>query len=292
MSIYHYTNGCHLAKIVNEGLIRTSKKFLDKKQKPAAWLTKSPEWDVACNVGIVKDTKKLAVEQDYFFDEVEIKIVDNDYMKKEIGMCRILINESLPVVSWAKFRYVSGIEWNSYYVIDECSKNSGSPVDKWICTFSGIPRKYWEAIEMFVDDQWVRWDEKLPIQEFVDLCLSCNGKQITQEVKINGFPKEHCQNQVDFMKRHNEEIAKLWEANKHKKGYIKIYVTPDYQPYPCGFEFIERRIKKSTFKPLWKSETETYALVHFLWEATFTQYKAALAYNKETDMASYKSICN
>jgi hypothetical protein len=188
MSYYHYTNGCHLAKIVNEGRIRTSKKCLDKKERPAAWLTKSPVWDLACNVGIVKNTKELAVEQDYLSDEVRIDTADYDYMKKEIGMCRILINESLPVISWAKFRYVSGIEWTSYYVIDECSRTSGSPVDKWICTFSGIPKKYWEGIEMYVDDQWVKWDEKMPIQEFVDLCLSCNGKQIAEKEMINGFP--------------------------------------------------------------------------------------------------------
>jgi hypothetical protein len=282
MSYYHYTNGCHLAKIVNEGLIRASKKFLDKKEKPAAWLTESPEWDAACNVGIVKDTKKLADELDYFFDEVEIKTVDNDYMKKEIGMCRILINESLPVISWAKFRYVSGIEWTSYYIIDECSRTSGSPVGKWICTFTGIPRKYWEGIEMYVNDQWVRWDEKMPIEEFVELCLSCNGKKETPKEMINGFPKGHCQKQLDFIRRYRDEIIKVWQNNGHKGGYIEVYITPDYKPYASGFRFIEKNVKKSTFKTLKKSETESYALVHFLWEATYTQYRMAIAYESGT----------
>ncbi len=175
MSYYHYTNGCHLPSIVKEGMIRTTNIGCEKKERPAAWLTKSPEWDLACNVGIVKNTKKLADEQDYLNEEVRIETADYDYMKKEIGMCRILISESLPVIPWAKFRYVSGIEWTSYYVIDECSRTSGSPVDKWLCTFSGIPSKFWEGIEMFVDDQWVRWDEKMPIKAFVKLCLSSNN---------------------------------------------------------------------------------------------------------------------
>ncbi len=192
-------------------------------------------------------------------------------------MCRILINESLPVISWAKFRYVDGIEWTSYYVIDENSRYT-SPVDKWICTFSGIPSKYWEGIEMYVDDQWVKWDEKLPIQEFIDSCISCYGKQAEEEEMINGFPKKHAQNQVEFVRRHIDEIRKIWEANKNKKGYIQIYITPDYKPYPSSFEFIEKRFKKTSFKPaLWESETDSYALVHFLWEATFTQYKMAVA---------------
>jgi len=280
MNYYHYTNGCHLAKIVKKGLIRTSKSFLDKNEKPAAWLTKSPEWDIACNVGIVKNTKKIADERDYFFDEVEIKIVDNDYMKKEIGMCRILINENLPVISWEKFRYVSGITWESYYVIDECSKHT-SPVGKWICTFSDIPSKYWEGIEMLVDDQWVRWDEQMPIQEFVDLCLSCNCNHAQKEKKLNGFPVVHAKSQIDFIDNYLDEIVRIWEANKNKKGYIQIYITPDYKPYPSGFEFIEKRIKKTSFKPFGESETESYALVHFLWEATFTQYKMALPYENQ-----------
>ncbi|MCB8999341.1 MAG: hypothetical protein H6540_04635 [Bacteroidales bacterium] len=214
MSYYHYTNGCHLAKIVNEGLIRTSKMFLDEKVKPAAWLTKSPEWDIACNVGIVKNTKKLAVLQDYFFDEVEIETVDTDYMKKKIGMCRILINKRLPVISWAKFRYVSGIKWTSYYIIDENSKYT-SPVEKWICTFSGIPRKYWEGIEMYVDDQWVRWDEVTPIEEFVDVCLSRNRKQEEEEEEemINGLPKVDTQGKLEFIDLNHEEMKVI--LSKH-----------------------------------------------------------------------------
>lgn len=291
MSYYHYTKGCHLAKIVNEGIIRTSKNSLDEKEKPAAWLTKSPEWEIACNVGIVKNTKELAVEQDYYSDEVEIETVSNDYMKKEIGMCRILIKESLPVISWEKFRYVSGITWASYYIIDETSRYT-SPVNQWYCKFAGIPSRYWEGIEMYVDNQWVRWDETMDIQEFVDLCLSCNGKQEVEEEMINGFPKTHAKSQVDFMEKYHDEIVELWEANKHKKGYIQIYITPDYKPYPNGFEFIEKRVRKSSFKPLRESQTNSYALVHFLWEATFTQYKMAVAYEKEKYNQTEKSIHN
>ena len=277
MSYYHFTKGCHLAKIVNEGIIKTSKNHLDKKEKPAAWLTKSSEWDVACNIGIVKNIKELAIGQVYFSDEVDIETANNDYMRKEIGMCRILINENLPVISWAKFKYVSGITLSSYYAIDEYSRKKGSPVGKWICTFSGIPRKYWEGIEMYVDDQWVTWDESMPIEEFIDLCMSCNGNQAQKEKKLNGFPVVHAKSQIDFIEKYRNEIGRIWEANKHKKGYIQIYITPDYKPYPSGIEFLEKRIRKTSFKPFGDSATDSYALVHFLWEATFTQYKMAVA---------------
>jgi len=296
MSYYHYTKGSHLGSIVKDGMIKTTKIAFEKGEKPAAWLTKSPEWDVACNAGIVKNTKEIAVEQDYLSDEVEIETADNDYMKKEIGMCRILINESLPVISWAKFRYLSGITWTSYYVVDECSKNT-SPVGKWMCTFSGIPRKYWEGIEMYVDDQWVRWDEKISIEEFIDICLSCNGNQERHSLKSDEnikdteiwnhkISKEHCQKQIDFMNAYRDDIAEFWEANKHKEGFIAVHVTDDYKLYDCGLIFKEKRVRKSTFYPsLWKSKTNTFALVHFFWEATFTQYRMAVGY----DLANFES---
>ena len=281
MNYYHYTKGNHLAKIVNEGLIRTTDVLIEKKEKPAAWLTKSPEWEPACNIGKIFNAHELEVGKVYSSDEVDWRTVNNDYMKKEIGMCRILISESLPVISWAKFKYVSKISEAGYYALDKYSRSIGSSVSQWFCTFSGIPSKYWEGIEMFVDDQWVRWDGKMPIQEFVDLCLSCNGKQEEEDEMINGFPKKHAQCQIDFMDKYHDEIVRIWEANKDKKGYIEIYITPDYKPYHSGFEFIEKRIKKTSFKPLHKSETASYALVHFLWQATYTQYKMAVAYEKE-----------
>lgn len=277
MSYYHYTKGCHLPSIVKDGIIKTSKVLLDKKEKPAAWLTKSPIWETACNIGQVLNTNELVGGQTYSADEVQTITSSNDYMKKEIGMCRIVISDKLPVISWAKFKHVSRISEAYYDAIDTYSRSIGSPVDEWICTFKAIPKRYWEGIEMYVDEQWVRWDEKINIQEFVNLCLSCNGKLVKEEL-INGFSKSHAQSQLEFMEEHKAEIIDIWEANKHKQGYIEIYITPNYNPYPTGFRFIEKRINKSSFKPLWKSATNTYALVHFLWEATFTQYKTAFAY--------------
>ena len=208
MSYYHYTKGCHLAKIVNEGLIRTSKNLIEKREKPAAWLTKSPEWEVACNIGIVTNMSELKAGKIYSSDKVDTVTATIEYMKREIGMCRVVISESLPVVSWAKFKHVSGISEQTYYAIDSYSKSNGSPVNQWLCTFNGIPRKYWEGIEMYVDDQWVRWDEKMPIQKFINLCLSCNGKQEEEEEMINGFPKKHCQAQIDFIHEHHDEMTK------------------------------------------------------------------------------------
>lgn len=277
MSYYHYTKGCHLAKIVNEGIIRTSKTLIEKKEKPAVWLTKSPEWEQACNVGHVVTANELVSGQTYSSDEIEMVTCNDDYMKKEMGMCRILISENISTISWAKFKHVSGISADVYHALDRISRNEGSPVNQWYCLFNGIPRRYWEGVEMFVDDQWIRWDEKISIEEFIDICMSCSAKQATEEILKVGLQNVHAQCQNDFIEDHYEEIIRFWDANKHKKGYIEIFITPDYRPHPCGFEFIEKRIRKTSFKPFGESKTYSYALVHFFWEATLTQYQMAVA---------------
>ncbi len=99
MNYYHYTKGCHLAKIVNEGIIRTSKTLIEKKEKPAVWLTTSPEWEQACNVGHVVNDNELVSGQTYSSDEIEVVTSNDDYMKKEIGMCRIIVTENISTIS-------------------------------------------------------------------------------------------------------------------------------------------------------------------------------------------------
>ncbi|NMC57770.1 MAG: hypothetical protein GYA51_00020, partial [Candidatus Methanofastidiosa archaeon] len=144
MSHYHYTKGCHLPSIVRDGIIETSKVLLEKHEKPAVWLTKSPEWEVACNIGKVLNAKEFVSGKLYPIDAINSVTVNNDYMKKEIGMCRILVSETVPVISWAKFKYVSRISESTWDAIDSYSRSIGSNVDKWICSFNPIPRKYWE----------------------------------------------------------------------------------------------------------------------------------------------------
>lgn len=281
MSYYHYTKGYHLSSIVREGIIRTSSILLDRNEKPAAWLSKSPKWEVACNEGYVTNASDLEEGQVYSSEDVDVVTTTLNHMKKEIGMCRILIDEKLPTVSWAEYENVSGISEEVYQALDEFSRSKGCLVNQWLCTFSPIPKNYWEGIEMYVDNQWVRWDESVSIEEFIDLCMSCNNSNYQkQHVETKNYP-EHYYKEAAFLEKYRDEIITFWEANKHKKGYIQIYIDPEYIPYKRGFEFIEKRIKKSSFMVAKESKTDNYALVHFLWEATHTQYKAALAYEKE-----------
>lgn len=281
MSIYHYTRATKVLGIVNGGFIRTSKNLIGKKEKPAVWLTKSPEWESAFMDGRLIHPTVVKSGSIYSTDQIQREATDIDFMKCEIGMCRIVIREDLPTVSWAKFKHVSGISEKSYNAIDSYSRSIGSPVDKWLCSFDPIPEEYWEGIELLVADTWVRWDGKFNITQFIELCMSCNRTQSMEYRNIKYYPEYvHCQ--AAFIERYKTEIIKFWEAHKNTKGYIEIYVTPEYEPYKCGFQYIEKRVNKSSFKPLNASPAAEYALVHFLWEETYTKYKVQLGYEKET----------
>ena len=375
MSYYHYTNGLRLPSIVKDGIIKANRISYETNEKPTVWLTQSPKWDFACNVG-VQINHNLEIEKIHESKQGGMVTATTDYMRAELGMCRIEVSENLPTSTWSEYKYLDCIPENIYDSFnDYYSRILGYSTDQWLCASNSIPKQYWNGIEMLAANQWVKWDEKISIEEFVQFCLSCNDKAysdkkfeqlaimdeyhtartvieaykdsivsfwITNKIKEGHveihldkndrliedgikhvkkrIPKHYFQilersvtntyvlinfiggstisqvkvavpyknddvyqqyvKEADFMKKYYDEIVKYWEANKHKKGYIEIYITPDYKPYKCGFKFIEKRIDKSKFMITSSSKTDTYAHVHFLWEKTFTQYKVAMAYEK------------
>ncbi len=378
MSYYHYTNGLRLPSIVKDGVIQTTTISNELNEKPALWLTKSPVWDIACNARVdVNDN--LEIVKIHESKKGGMLSATTDYMKNQIGMCRIIINKPLQTNTWAEYKFLGHISEKVYdFFNDYFLHLQGYLTKDWFFTSNPISRVNWDGIEMFAGNEWVKWDEKISIEEFVQLCLSSNDKAysgkkfeqldlideyhtartvieaykdelisfwITKNIKEGHIevhldkndrliedgikhvkkriPKQYFQildrsftntyvlinfiggstisqvkvavpykndevyqqyvKEAEFMKKHYNEIVGFWEANKNKKGYIEIYITPDYKPYKCGFKFINKRIDKSKFRITSTSKTDTYALVHFLWEKTFTQYKMAMAYEKVLD---------
>ena len=90
--------------------------------------------------------------------------------------------------------------------------------------------------------------------------------------------------QTDFINNNASVLAALWEANRAKKGYIQIFIKPDYLSY-YGLKFIEqKRVRKGTFlmpkgDALIKYDgVKNCVLVEFCWEKIYTSYRAAIGY--------------
>lgn len=273
MSNYHYTKAVHLASIVNEGKIRTTTITNDKKERPAAWLTKSDEWEVCCSAATLDSQgntqSRLSVDE----------------MKESFGVCRIKIKETLPTTNWAKFKYVGKVSASNYYLFDEFSRKRGGKPQLWNCSFKPITSDYFESIEMLVEDNWVVWDKSVSIEQFIDICHSCNSRNKLPETNV--FPLAVI-NQMNFFKEKQEEIIDAWLENKAEKGYLEIHVKEDY--YNCQIKFIKKNISMVEFNQIVKNEKVDYLYLHLLWHETKTHYKAAFAYDPINKMLIFQDL--
>lgn len=183
MSNYHYTKAVHLPSIINEGKIRTTIVTCDKNEKPAVWFTSSEEWEPCCNVGKMDPfTKRFTA-------------ISFDEMQENFGVCRIKISEKLPTISWAKFKYAGKISDVEHYKMTEFSRKRGGKTDLWNCSLNPVNEEYFESIEMLVDNDWLTWDRSVSIEDFIELCHSCNSSNRLPEVKTMNFNKIELQSQ-------------------------------------------------------------------------------------------------
>jgi len=71
----------------------------------------------------------------------------------------------------------------------------------------------------------------------------------------------------DFKKKHINELKEICEANRHKSGYIKVNVKPDYTPDDDGFQFIElHEYPPCSIPDMYKNNS--YVMVYLFWELT------------------------
>ena len=265
MSNYHYTKAVHLANIVNDGEIRTTIITSDKKERPAVWLTRSEEWEVCCSGNRVdKDGR--------FKSRLTLK-----EMRETLGICRIKINESLPTTSWAKFKYVGNISDSLYESFNDFSIKTGNKTQMWNCSFKPITSEYFDSIEMLVEDDWVTWDGSISIEEFVDICHSCNAN--------GGFPEfvystKESTAEGTFLKENLMKIMETWAKDcVGRNGCLEMFVDEDYES--CTINFNESDFEESDFTYIPKKNDLEYMYLNMFWKASLTQYKIAIPFFPE-----------
>jgi hypothetical protein len=197
-------------------------------------------------------------------------------MKQIMGVCRIKISDKLQTTSYAKFKHVGKVPADYFDSFTEHNYSVGGKPHLWNCSFKPISKEYFESIEMMVGDEWVKWDGTVSIEEFVDVCHSCNSSDALPELKTVA-PEVF--GQMKFFIHKHEQIIDAWESNKGKRGYLEIYVKEDYDT--CSIKFIEKGFKDSDFCAAEESDSGHYIYMHLLWYDTYTHYKGAFAYNPQ-----------
>lgn len=144
MCLYHYTKGIHLISIVRDGYIKRSNAFIEKREQPAVHLTYSIDWEPTVWLDKLTTLNSIAG-----------------------GKARILIKDTLKVVTWDDFLYASGVSRATYELLTNSAIEKKSPIDQWRLYFGKITKTYWEGVEIFNGYEWLRWNEITPIEDFV-----------------------------------------------------------------------------------------------------------------------------
>ena len=84
----------------------------------------------------------------------------------------------------------------------------------------------------------------------------------------------------DFKKKHMNEIMDICEANKHKSGYIKVNVKPDYTPDDEGFKFVEVNPQDTNIDPFGLYRDNSFVMVEVFYEATYIEESWKIYYDK------------
>ena len=144
LRFFHYTSPTYLPAIIKAGYIKFATAGIDKKEKPAVWLSTNPVWEhTATKIGMINGIPtQMTMEQQY----------------KLVGLARIEVQRLDDFVSWKKFRHVSGVTEQSFLFMERLGKMKDANPDEWWAYFKVIERKDWLAVEVWDGKEWVSAD--------------------------------------------------------------------------------------------------------------------------------------
>lgn len=157
--IWHYTNGLVIDEIVKAGFIKLATAGVDAGEKPAAWFSTNPTWDLSANRGnllLKKSDFPVGVKFDVNPQEdFEEKPFDPEEMEQVFkGRFRIGVLPEAAPHGWESFKRLSGMKKEIAEVMEQGVEKNGNPRE-WRASFSPVPRKMWRTIERLVSGVWV-----------------------------------------------------------------------------------------------------------------------------------------
>ena len=144
LRFFHYTSPTYLPAIIKAGYIKFATAGIDKKEKPAVWLSTNPVWEhTATKIGMINGIPtQMTMEQQY----------------KLVGLARIEVQRLDDFVSWKKFRHVSGVTEQSFLFMERLGKVKGAKPEEWWAYFKPIENAHWLRIEIWNGNEWMSAD--------------------------------------------------------------------------------------------------------------------------------------
>jgi hypothetical protein len=145
--VWHYTTEGKLDDIISSGVLRISQ--WEKKMgfpKPSLWFSKNPDWEPTAT--------KMAMDE----NQVPIKLTRQEQYELD-GLGRIAIKYSQELISWAKYRRVSGLDESLLDRMELTGREKGASPSDWFASLKNIYERDWIAIEFWDGNGWVSYWE-------------------------------------------------------------------------------------------------------------------------------------
>ena len=142
--IWHYTVQAHLEKIIASGKINVTDKLIDKKEKPAVWLSSNELWEhTATKMG--KDSKG------------NVRQLTKDECHELFVLARVQVSPFIELYHWKAFRRKGGISIATANELEKVGRERGANPDEWCCSFKPLDTRQWLAVELWDGEEWVEY---------------------------------------------------------------------------------------------------------------------------------------
>jgi hypothetical protein len=152
MILYHYTRGIHLRSILREGKLRLATASVVINEQAACWFTRSPQWPPLCGMGEIDEQGRT------------VRNCDMQTVHRQIGIARILVDESAAPHTWTYHKRNSGIHPRVAKNLAKVSSNTGENPHDWRMSYEPVGKEHWLAVEVWDGHGWVSIDADAPHQ--------------------------------------------------------------------------------------------------------------------------------
>jgi hypothetical protein len=137
-TVWHYTTGHLLAKILADGYIRPAAESVVLDERPVVWFSGNPFFEMTALKGIVDSRtghRRTATMEEMF--------------RVGGGLGRIEVAQSAAPLGWRKIQRKAHIDPGFARALQHTAHKVGSDPNEWLGSLTAVPRQKWLSVETF-----------------------------------------------------------------------------------------------------------------------------------------------
>jgi hypothetical protein len=139
---WHYTTPDRLEEILNSEVIKATKlNSTNKKEPSTCWVSKNPIWEPTATKAVMDENGERV--QLTMNEQIEI-----------LGLARIEIEPTTPLISWMKYKHISKGNWALLDLMEKHGISIGARPGDWFCSLKPISINHWIRAEVWENGSW------------------------------------------------------------------------------------------------------------------------------------------